>query len=654
MSLTFQVKQARTEVSTGLNVWLTGIQKALTLVMGKSLEVVAGPAAATTGTKIILPVPDRLDDEGTLVYLGKAFHEASHNTECSDFEHFKNIQVTHEHGHLIARMINIADDIRCENQFQARYPRVVKTTLPYWQWKDKNILPPLNQALDMDNLVGVVMNLGVLFIARCRARHLRFDLTYQPLPGIEELYKKFFADLEDEAESQVEYQDAVELAMKLYERIKDMIKEDKDNDSNNGDSSEDESEDESSEGGSGSENIGEPEDSGSDEDEPSGGQEDDDSEGSDTSSAGAGEGDSDDSADESGEESSDGSEESQDEGEDPSDEGSEDASLGQATEGASIDRYLEALDEEAEDIKTTDDLISSMINQMGKSGDEYHKDSSVKDNIEKSMEGSVSMALEIKSRGLQLLGKNGRDMIRHFISQTKPRTLRRQDSGRFDVRTFTKNKYTTDVYNRKIKGSLERAALAIALDNSASMKGPNSLIASQVLSGVLALADKAGIPTLAAGYTIPPAMPEDAERYKAAKSYREYPIRIDVIKRFEERYNASVMRRCVPLPDWIRGGTPDLDCVRWITPQLWARPETNKILFVICDGQPTAWGPELTIKLRVSYRKYLDQCKLAGIKVFGLGIQANLQEYFGDDWSLVTPESLGDMFIERLRGVLSR
>jgi cobalamin biosynthesis protein CobT len=101
------------------------------------------------------------------------------------------------------------------------------------------------------------------------------------------------------------------------------------------------------------------------------------------------------------------------------------------------------------------------------------------------------------------------------------------------------------------------------------------------------------------------------------------------------------------------GITPDLDCLKWITPQLWVRPEEKKVLFVICDGEPTAYGAGLTLRLRHSYKQYINACKEAGIKVFGFGIEANISEYFGEDWAYVTSSSLSDTFIERLRIILN-
>lgn len=742
---TFKVKLAQQAVSTGLNTWLAGIQKALTLVMGKRLQVVAGAAAATSGTKIYLPPPKALDEEGKLVYLGKAFHEASHNTEGSDFEHFKSIHVSHKHGGLVARLINIVDDIRCENQFQVRYPRVITTTRPYWQWKDKNILPDLDQITgNMDPLM-IVMNIGMLFIARCRADQLGIKLTYQPNPIIESFYRDYFKDLEAEAHAQVVYEDSVALAMRLYERIKDMFKDQKsggggggkpqddnqdqdddqqsqssdqnnqqeDDNDNSSDKSEDDVDDKSNgdssskdDEDSGDSSDGEQDDSSNDDDSESDssscedsddtsesgddsdgdnedseagakeddeekdgenstksedseasneskpGPENDDSDESDTSSNGDGKDDSNEPSNESSKESENGESQGEDEssGSEEEEEESDNERSGNSKDkdlDKEVEDTLDGLNMYADNIKTPDDAVIDFINSLTPSNYIYFKSSDVKDHIEDGWEGDRYSADEISRQGIELMGKNGRDMIRHFISQTKPYTLRAQQSGRFDMRTFTKKRYSFDVYNRKIKGKLEKAAIAIALDNSASMKKiSKNIIASQLLSGLLYYTDKYDVPTMAAGYTF-------EDNYFTSDDERTYPIRIDIIKRFKERYSTKVKSRCVPLPDSIRGGTPDLDCVRWMTPQLWARPESKKILFVICDGDPTAYGASLTLKLRASYKLYLDQCKLAGIRVFGFGIQANLQPYFGDDWCLVTATSLGDMFIDKLKTLLN-
>jgi len=783
-SLTKQVKAAQLLIGSGQNNFLSGIEKFIGIVLGKKVPVRPGPAACTTGDVIYLP-PQELNDEGQLVYLGKALHELSHILIASDFEHFKAVQ-REEHGALKARLINTTDDIRVEMGLQRKYPRVVNTTRPYWQWKEANVLSEIDSPkMLIADLITVILNVGVLFIARCRFRQLGLTMTFQPNPLVCQVYDTYFAELEDEALAQVVYQDSVNLALKLYERIKDMIRDDiappsapsqpqqgddsdedgdpqpgqgsgsrkqdteekddqsdsdsddtqesdgttgksgdedddtsedaggpgeasdgdegdaKDDDSSGqdaspdedgddtpesgdisdedsgdtggsgekdtpeeegddsgdddtstdsssdaGDSSDDKSDDEGLEGGKDGDDSPEPEDDESGSDKPSGGSEDESNTEPDTESDGDSDSKPSDSDSADGAEEKEGAEEDGGEGEGK--DGEDDGPSAEEIEGQ-VNSCMASVNEDADQIKTPDNIVTDNLNKVCDKEDfEYIKDPMIVDQIRDGYEGDNTTACMIKQEGIALLGKAGRDMVRHFISQTKPRVIRRMDAGRFDTTTFLKDRYRADVYNDKLKGTLEKAALAIALDNSSSMSGHQSYTAAMLLSGILHHADKNGIPTLAAGYTM------GDQKVRSKGIVRDYPVRIDIIKRFEERYDARVMRRCCPLPDYFRSGTPDLDCLQWITPQLWAREEEKKVLFVICDGEPTAAGDELTDKLRASYKKYLEACKLAGIRVFGFGIQADISGYFGEDWAYVTASSLADTFIEKLRIILNQ
>lgn len=316
-----------------------------------------------------------------------------------------------------------------------------------------------------------------------------------------------------------------------------------------------------------------------------------------------------------------------------------------------INKALDELNKDADELKTDEDLVSDRL-ENDQDDLEYIVAPDVRDKIGPAPEGADSYARMIKADGIKLLGKDGRDFTRLFINQTKPHVLRKREAGRFDTRSFVNDRFSQAVYTQKIPGSLETAALAIAFDNSSSMAGMKATIASELLSGLLYYTDKAGIPSLVAGYTFD-GISACFYSYESDKSQdmRQYPVRIDVIKTFEERYDAKVMRRCVPLSDGLRSGTPDLDCVRWLTPQLWRRKEAKKVLFVICDGEPT--GSYVTDQLRASYKRYLQACKIAGIRVFGFGIKADISEYFGDDWSYVNVSTLSSEFMSRLNKILS-
>ena len=301
-----------------------------------------------------------------------------------------------------------------------------------------------------------------------------------------------------------------------------------------------------------------------------------------------------------------------------------------------VDRYLSTI--------ATDQLLSdeemikkAMTNNFSNSGI-YLKDPGVRDQIVDAEEGSGGTAQIYKQEGIKLVGHVGAEVCRMFIQATKPRVVRRQFKGRFDTRQFENTPYADDVYAQRFPGALEMAALAIGLDNSGSMDGYKSVIASRLLSGLLYHTDQNNIPTEVAGYTI---------MNSVYGAMRKEPVRIEVIKRYEEKYDAHVMRRCIPTS--YRGETPDMDVLtEFLIPRLMLRPEKKKVVFMICDGQPT----NLCGCLQSSYKKYLQSLKEEGFILWGFGINSNLSEYFKDDWSYVSSGTLADTVINQLRKIL--
>jgi nitric oxide reductase activation protein len=136
---------------------------------------------------------------------------------------------------------------------------------------------------------------------------------------------------------------------------------------------------------------------------------------------------------------------------------------------------------------------------------------------------------------------------------------------------------------------------------------------------------------------------------------RDYPVRVEIYKEFEETYTAEVMNRI--RPPVTSNNTPEFDCIReYALPALMARREERKILFIICDGEPNCQSYGLNQRMKVTYNRYIRAMKDEGIKVFGFGIGADLSQYFEDDWMMVNGNAadLGKSLIDKLTVILNR
>jgi len=307
---------------------------------------------------------------------------------------------------------------------------------------------------------------------------------------------------------------------------------------------------------------------------------------------------------------------------------------------------MEEFDRSDDPMSSVEDIKRGIEADFVNSG-EYVKSVDVVDKIIEALPVDESCGLYNKKAGLELLGPEASSMVNLFMNNTKPHTVRYQKRGRMDFRRINDPRDGLDVKTKTFPGTLEQSAVMLMVDYSGSMSmNGKDVIASQLTSGLLYTLDRGAVPCAAFGYT-------DELAYSVSDVERNYPIRIEIIKRFEEQYAGKVMCRCNDAH--YANFTPDLDAMReYAIPQLLARREANKVLLVICDGIPESYSPILTDRMRYSYIKYICAVKESGIKVFAFGIGTNLSIFFGKDWMEVTTTTLGKALVDKLRECLFR
>jgi cobalamin biosynthesis protein CobT len=297
--------------------------------------------------------------------------------------------------------------------------------------------------------------------------------------------------------------------------------------------------------------------------------------------------------------------------------------------------------DESFDIMT---VVNKAINNTSINDLPYMVDPSVKDVIIYGREVTDMEGTMIRDIGLKMLGSKGAQLTKLFISQTKPRIMYNRTTGSLDVLSFATDMHDNreDVFKNLTGAKLDKAAVSFMVDNSSSTR---NIIGDMyaILSGILQIMSRACIPTEAIGYTA-----EETE----SDQWRDIPAHLTIIKEFKESYSGKVLRRCAP-PDFL-GLTNDLDCMRFCVPRLWARPEKKKVLIVLCDGSPYFRSSVLTEKLQRSYKEYIDICRKAGIVIFGIGIGADLSEYFGDDFAMVDTTNVGEVLMTKLTKILNQ
>ena len=308
-----------------------------------------------------------------------------------------------------------------------------------------------------------------------------------------------------------------------------------------------------------------------------------------------------------------------------------------------LERALEEINNADDDMNITDEVIKE-IDETPVNDLPYFVDPKVRDIIDLNPATSEAAALSIRDAGIRMIGAKGTQLTSLFISNTKPRTMRNRMQGRLDVQSFAADVHDIrdDVFTNVSGAKLDKAAVTFLMDNSDSMKSRIQATYS-IMSGMLHYLSRACIPTEVVGYTA---------AGSSSEVCRDAPAYLSIVKEFKEPYNSLVMRRCVP--PYTMLNTNDLDGMKFAVPRLWARPEKKKVIVALCDGNPTIGPYLLDAKLRKAYKEYITLLRKAGIIVFGIGIQCDLSEYFGDDFANVGMNDIGGVLVTKLSGILNR
>lgn len=609
------------------------------LCSAKRITLLPGDCAKTNCKDTIwLPwLPENATEDDFLKFFTKTGHEQAHFEGGSDVDKMKGPEPKHERLH--AMLVNIVDDIRCENNQEIEYPGwKMHRRESYALWVKEHGIEKFKTATK-DDLSGFVHALGCLAIMRVRHKQLGMPVNFDLSKDLKRAYKKYFRDLEAQMDAQEGFEDALRLAGILLQRLKEMLKDDA--------KDKDESKDESKP------SRGSKESSSEEPNEEPNEEKDEDNE--DSSFDGDTSNDDDDSDDEEGDGGA--------YGVDPLDEDNDDADESEGSSGGESDHdgeksaeaekaAEEALEElnEDEELKTTiDHDMTADIDAIGRESDEYIVAPGVKDRIrynDYTNHYGYGTPEIIQELGRQILGASLGRLTRLFVANTRPRVLRNQLRGRLDMRAVTSDVWDTrkDLRARRVPGRLSKAAVTFIMDNSGSMIGERARKSYAIMSAMLEPLSRACVPTEVVGFTLAGTI--------TSNKWRDCPVNLDIVKKFTDRYDADVMRRCVP-PITMHNNC-ETDCLRWAVPRLLQRPEGKKILFFLGDGMPLTGNGAMDAKLGASFKRYIEGCKEVGILVCGIGIDCDLSWVFGDDFIRVSVGNMGEVILSKLQTILNR
>jgi cobalamin biosynthesis protein CobT len=614
------------------------VHKLISLISSKNVRVVPGPSACVDAnhTVYLPPLPDGATEKDFIKYFHLGTHEQSHIEGGSDFNRASKDRIKF-------RLENALEDIRCEQLQEKSLPGLVPYRIKYYAGALEDFANQEMSEASFNDMVKLIGTLGKYIIIHIRKIQLQADhLDIKASRALLYAYENYVSDLENRILSMTTTDQMFELAEIIYNRFKKIIRDQlEDNHSSNNsqgntkpqqgdnDDSGEETEDQETSGENSetdTESSSDSDDSDDDGEQASGESSEEDSDPEDSGNAGG-----------AGTPSGDSS---------PEDDGSdgEPSDLDNEEIEEELQRIIDELNSNNDAMDVVTDL-KDQINSQGTRDLPYMVNPNVQDVIGVGPETTPEIAAKIREIGLGYLGPKGSQITKLFVSQSNTRTAYNQYSGNMDVISVVSDIHDTrdDVYRKVSAPRLDKAAITFLMDNSGSMK---HLIGHMyaILSGLMQYLSRANIPTEAIGYT--------AESSRS-DIWRDRPAYLTLIKQFHEQYNGAAMRRCIPPASM--GQTNDLDGLKFAVPRIWARPERKKIIMILCDGDPDIGSYTLNAKLIRSYKEYIDICRKAGIIIFGIGINRNLSEYFGEDnYASVDLSNVGQILIDRLTKILNK
>ena len=610
--------------------FLTKTERLIDMLNKKHIKVVTGTSACTdgVGTIELPPLPEDATEKDYRKYLNLGGHEQAHfYGDSSSIPLNKN--------KIIGGLENFVEDHRCEHLQEKEFPGFRAEREVFYGDIIEEQRDRYKNASKKD-MSTFIHCLGGLLYLNTRKKDLDASWDIEASQELMDAYNKYFRKrLPDMLKVKTRI-DASVLSEKLYEDIKDLIKDQDQKNQDSGDDQDDPSNDQ---------------DSGDDQDDQSNDQDNEDDDDQDSDDDQSNDLDNEDDDDQKNQGNDQGNEDDEDQSNDQDSEDDEDQSNDQGNEDGEDqsndqDSEVEEILRKIEEDYNPEDIYEGIREEINSNTNrQYLVDKSVRDVIMYNTEVSQYEAQEALKAGLNTLGLAGKRMTKLFVSQTKPHLLRNQYEGRLDVRSFLSDPSDkrSDVFNNKIRGTLDKAAASFVIDNSGSMAG-NIKDVYSILMGILHILNKAMIPTEAMGFT-------STSNYNR-DNIRSYPVVTSVIKRFNEPWNMKTMKRCVCTSKLEY--TVILDTVKIAAQSLYQRPEGNKILFVLSDGKTEGGNSLFDMICHRAYIEYLDLCRKAGIKVFGIGLDTDISDAFGKDWISVDTSDLGAKLTVKLEQLLLR
>ncbi|MFK3741017.1 cobaltochelatase CobT-related protein [Massilia sp. TN1-12] len=272
-----------------------------------------------------------------------------------------------------------------------------------------------------------------------------------------------------------------------------------------------------------------------------------------------------------------------------------------------------------------------------------------------------SMLTGLQDKVDHMIGPLQKDLERAISAKSLSHWNPGHRSGRLNAAALSRlATQDTRVFRRKVESETKDVAVELLVDFSGSMDGEKIHTATQAAYALSATLDRIGIPNEVMAFTTGAAMGGGdlnkirEEEAKIGRQYSRYEqLYMPVLKSFAERMGTETKKRFgwLPYTSSMRNNV-DGECVEIAGRRLMARREKGKILIVLSDGAPHAYG--YTNTLQPHLKKVVENLSRTGMKVIGIGIQSSeVKKFYPKNFVINKVDELPAVVMKELRQLIA-
>lgn len=638
------------------------IVKITQMLVGKSIEVTQTGVQAyvkpdATGKPVLvnLPyLPDNAPESLCVAIQGFLDHEVAHIL-FSDFGALKRADAL---GCKV--MMNLLEDARIEKKMAERFSGCAYNLEKTGKFFLDNFTTPSIEAAAKEGNAAKVQGLLIVPLIRALAgQQVWKEYIAKYAPAVEHITAKI-EDLAPQIQTMETTEDALNLAVEIKKRLEDDSKGEGEGEGEGEGSSKKKSK---SKPKSSSKPKAKPEKK--DEEDPADDEDDDEDEESEPApSDDADEGDEDDGEDAGVSAGSDGDDDA-----DEGDEGGSDSAGSDSEEDSAGDGKIgtsEALGElEKDKANGYDETLSRMITSAAVDASKaspyliFSKEDDVVEQLKIGGDYQDRMFTALEKQVSHMVGPIQKDLERAISARSKSIYAPGFRSGRLHSANLSRLLTGDDrVFRRKHVATSKDVAVSLVVDMSGSMAGAKIHTASASAYALSAVLERIGISheviCFSTGYRSGSEDVRKSEELIGRSYTRAEPLNMPIIKTFKERIGSDTKKRFGWLPNcgMLRNNV-DGECIEIAARRLMARPEAGKVMIVLSDGEPHAYGDVAAMHKHL--KQVVKNTEAAGVNVIGIGIMSEaVRKFYAKSLVIHDIKDLPNSVIKELKGLLIR